>query len=49
MEEQATSNGQVSAAKLNEILAKHTENISEIFDNKLEIFLLSLGGVEEVN
>ena len=49
VEDQAASNGQVSAAKLNEILAKHTETFSEMFDSKLETFKLSLGGVEEVN
>ena len=49
MEEQTISNGQVNAAKMNEILAQHTENISENFDNKLEIVKVSLGGVEKVN
>ena len=33
LEEQATSNGQVSATKLNEILVQHTENIREVFEN----------------
>ena len=49
LEEQATSNGQFSAAKLSEFLAQHTENISKILDNKLETLKLSPGSVEEAN